>query len=127
MAFLTNGACRIYTPTSGPPLSPKFGQGAGGSTTAIAVVGYSLIIYLILFQIIRKIWVFSPLKKPRALPKPMPTLTQFFFYQLIEHLSKGVFTWLMLILHYHTLKLHKKIAQNFFTLYWNYPNICFCS
>ena len=29
MAFLTNGACRIYTPTSGRPLSPKFGQGGG--------------------------------------------------------------------------------------------------
>ena len=29
MAFFTNGACRIYTPTSGPPLSPKFGQGGG--------------------------------------------------------------------------------------------------
>ena len=44
MAFLTNEACRIYTPTSGRPLSPKFGQGGkggakGGATTAIAVVG----------------------------------------------------------------------------------------
>ena len=27
MSFLTNGACRIYTPTSSQPLSPKFGQG----------------------------------------------------------------------------------------------------
>ena len=27
MAFWTNGACWIYNPTSGWPLSPKFGQG----------------------------------------------------------------------------------------------------
>ena len=27
MAVFTNGACRIYTPTSGRPLSLKFGQG----------------------------------------------------------------------------------------------------
>ena len=29
MTVFTNGACRIYTPTSGRPLSPKFGQGGG--------------------------------------------------------------------------------------------------
>ena len=27
MVVFTNGACRIYTPTSGRPVSPKFGQG----------------------------------------------------------------------------------------------------